>query len=79
MIKIENNYQQIELDIKRFYPPCDIIVICPECGYEYEDDDCISYPDVNEVFLYDCHCVECGHCWGENIKIVVGMVVGVGE
>lgn len=75
MIKIENNYQQMELNIKRFYPPCKIVVTCPDCEYEYEDDDYISCPDVNKVIEYDCCCPQCGMCWGEKVRVVVGMVV----
>jgi hypothetical protein len=79
MIEIKNNYQQIELDIKRFYPPCDIVVTCPECGYINEIDDYISFPNVNEVIEYGCWCPACSHEWSEEVKLIVGMVVGTGE
>ena len=75
MIKIEDNYQKTEIEEKRFYMPCKVIVTCPKCNYEYEDDNYLSYPIANKDIDYDCYCGQCDHEWSEKVKIVLGIEV----
>ena len=72
-MKIKNNYMVSELDIKRFYLPCDLIVTCPKCGAVIEHDQYVSFPIANKPFNLDLYCFECEHEWIKEVKIVLGL------
>ena len=56
----------VELDIKRFYLPLKINVICHNCGNPSEidlDKDYISYPTINDTITIGAMCIDCGECF----------------
>ena len=53
---------KLVLEIKRLYLPVTIKKICPNCGGMCErdlDQDCLSYPKVNEKGEIDFYCNNC--------------------
>lgn len=63
-----------EIDVKRFYlEGLEMKIICPNCNYEYDFNDYLSYPNVNIPININCYCNECENEWKEKIILKVNL------
>ena len=76
--RIENNYPETSVEVKRLYiGGVDIFAKCPVCGKSVEYDSYFHYPKVNvpiEIYFY-CGCDENIDGWYEKIIIRLGVAI----
>lgn len=75
MLTVKDNYSVEEVEVKRFYLPCNMYVECPKCEKTHEYNQYVSYPKVNKTIELNLYCPECEHEWTEEIKIVLGVEI----
>ena len=68
-VKIHLTDEPFEINVKRFYFPCEIKSQCPECGAHASRDfsnNYLSYPTVGKPENVYFWC-DCGHEWEPQI------------
>lgn len=76
-MKITNDNEPYEVDVKRFYMPGTTFTgECPKCHAAFEkdlSDEYLSYPMANKTFDHNLWCSECSHEWKVQVRLVVAL------
>jgi len=72
------NEKQFEVDVKRFYVPCDEKINCVECGHEMpilKNYEYLSYPTANKPEKKYLYCSECECEMEVNLTVNISLSV----
>lgn len=75
-----HSYAHGALDVKRLYlNGVKISGDCPRCKKPIEIDfgkmDYLSFPRINESFIYCIYCPDCGAEWSINLQLTVSLSI----
>lgn len=65
-----------QIDVKRLYLPVEFQVECPKCRTKLPDDfdqQCLSYPAINELERRGMYCDDCDLEFSYSVKLQVSL------